>query len=1100
MKYTHWARLVACLCVCAMFSLALPAGVVLAGEPMVNALENAGIQAPVDGQLVQDMPADNPPGRMPEPAEMAEDPTLEDLPAEAEDLPVAVGEGTGPEIPPTEEADGKNPAGDEPPLETVPEGESILEETPEGELMPGTESTPEELPGDASVPGELPGNESNSEEPAEGEEDAEDTPIPEEPVEDPPTEAQPEGGAPAPVFPAEPPEPTPLPVQPPIESPEEPAATSVPEVDDEAPQDEPALETEPDVESKPNAEIAPPSEEGIPSQTLPPVDEAAPPQTPPSGITPPVWTDGVSLPPEAEKTPVSIVTGDYGPIKALPGDTIDIAIPIELLYEEQWYASNLDAQKPQPLPYHPDGTPMLYDQTIAALLDFVRVEVSRTPGQPLPFDIAEDQVQRDVISDGENHGYAVIRGVVVPENTTPGNYSLPVAIWWMQAVDAAEGAPQDDLQAEHPQAQMQQAQITITVLPPAVSDPVPFAGVAWGDGVIVYSHADLRQALESGLYQTIYLGYSDANGGVIAYEDGKGIAIASSVTIDGIDPATGRQMQLTDWMGTQPRNGMYAKQGGLQITLRNMSITGYNWYGIVYGSDVAGVCLRFENIQFTGRQMAHNQGGGSSVIFSNCTIAITNVGSGGEEEVVETGDVTFYGDNTVRRTGPQDHSLFWLKNGGHSLTIASGATVRLETTDYIIYTEGSANTRLDVQGALYVVTTGGRGSMTYDEQYIGSLSVSRGAVLDIRHENTVHATLKAASVSVMGTLSIHKAGSIYPTIRLENGGSLRFDGDILLDNPGGCILRSRGGTASMTWIAPVINRYTGGSIAGSWNNADFASFTVSLQATGTGATVTAVSGLEQNGRGAAPEGPALSGALPLATDNRLILTAGALRLDDIYGGSRSVGGNAASGASVTVSEYTYTPELGAVQALQRTATSAQGGRFDTASAPFGTPIRASGTRVYATSDDGTIVCHTYAIPIASGPILLEVPDTLAFETARLSARDQIVARAIPDWRIVIEDTHGEGSTFRLYARIQAPLTSKSGDTLAGALAFTQSGTTTPLTDKDLMIAEGTSIDGVDTYVFRWPEGEGLQVHLPAFAGIPEEPYATTIEWTLVEGP
>lgn len=845
------------------------------------------------------------------------------------------------------------------------------------------------------------------------------------------------------------------------------------------------------------------------STELPPLPTPAPDPIPPPGETAPTPEEtGEITPPEQQETmPSKLTLGEYTMPSVRPGEAFDISLSIVLEWDGQRYESNLDSNWPQVQPYITDNGYEAYHQAIALHLDYARVSRGGTDGLPLDMDGAT--LRGSIVADGINYGYALLSGMSVAEGADAGRYEIPVTVVWREkATGAQEQILETTLAFEvlGTLALEDQPGISIIESVDRMEEDIQPMGIPHGDdGIIVYTYTELRNAIQGGQYGTIYLGYDEVNRGTISYTDAYGIAISRSLVIDGADPLTGRRMTLVDWNSEGVTAGLYASANNIIVTVQHMNFTGRNFYGIMNGRTMTNVELNFVDVQYTGRQMAHNYGSNSVVSLTNCTATITDVGSGGAQELAEATGIVFYGTNTIERTGPQTHSVIWLHGAGsHRVTIAEGAQVTISTSNYLIFDDTAARASLEVYGTLRVSTAGGYGSMTYADQVLSSVNVHSGGVLEIDHQNTARPTLYVTSLSVAGTLSMRRAGSGLPLIALTSGGSLRFDSPrlVTLENAGGALLRTVSGTAAMTWQMPVLNRYSGASILTAWNNANLSAFAVSLTATTGGATITGVSGLSDGGIGAAIHGITLqNGAIQLMSDTRLVLGTAKLALDQTDAGQTVVTGVADADAAIETMEYAYSQADGIGAFIQDTAVQAGGdGSFSTGSSPFAQPIRHQGTRVYARSDNGTLICYTYTTPIQRGPVFLDVPETLPFETAALSGKDQLIQRAQDDWNLQIYDGRTSGEGFALYARILFPLSTASGDTLPGSLVYVRNGAVFDLEHGDVLIARGDPSDGMDTYRIHWPAEEGLLVRLPAFQGVPGVEYETTIQWMLTEGP
>lgn len=742
----------------------------------------------------------------------------------------------------------------------------------------------------------------------------------------------------------------------------------------------------------------------------------------------------------------------------MPGEALDLELFLEFMIDGEVLRTNREVDSPDAL--------LSYDQSVAGRVDYALLSI----------DGGLHNVS--LIEYGVNHGYATLEGMPIPANALPGVHFATVYVQWRENVADAE--PVRLL-----------VSVPYEVLP--ASYAIAVASMPWGDGVIVYSYDELVAAVAQGVYSTIYLGYSDENQGVIAAPRLRGTPIGRTLTIDGTDPLTGYRMRLVDWNSSGPTDGLYASASGITVTLRNIDITGHNYYGVVYGSGQRNVSLRFEGVTYRGRQPAHNVNVGSRVTFADCTIEVANIGSGSEQELVEAANVVFEGRNAVTRTGPADYSVIWLHGDTSlSLTIAEGAHVSVETTNYLIFTDSSAGMRVDVRGSLSLSTAGPNGCFTYGDQYVGQLTVYAGGALTIRHGNAARPTLQASGLRVSGRLEINRTASASPTIRLQSGGSLVFSDPSLiwLDNAGGGgVLRSLG-TASMTWTMPTVNRYVNGILQNVWNNRDMSPFSATLSINGTIASVAGVSSLEAN-RGAAIGATAFGGTMTLGTDTRLVLGSTALSLDAVYTGGRQVSGQAAGGAAVSVAEYAYAG--GSLGARLQGVDGLPGGSFG---AMLDAPIQLVGSRVYAISNDGALVCHTYQDPIAAGPMFVSVPGALTFETVSLGSTDRLVPRADAGWTLRVFDGRARGDGFSLYARVDAPMATGAGEALPGGLVFVADGAVHPLLAGDVLVYRG----GEGEHAVHWAEDEGPLVYLPAFEGIAGDAYETTIIWTLVAGP
>lgn len=853
--------------------------------------------------------------------------------------------------------------------------------------------------------------------------------------------------------------------------------------------DIPGLSPLPDVQdtpappmiSEPDGSIPQPPETGLASVGQPPtIDEL--PSINDTGSAPPILEE-ILIPGLEDSLPSSLQVLQQQKPVVVAGNTFDLQLYIDFSIGGYSHVTNKGLDTGESLSYAPGIDPLQrYDQGIASQIEYASLAFATEWGgsESLVLDYAS--LSGQVIDGGINRGYAVISGLHVPDFVQPGDYTLMLKVFWRANVPLAG-------------EQISYATIPYEVTAPA-QEIAPLAGKPWGDGIIVYSHQELIDAVANTAYSTIYLGYSAENQGTIAYQKMQPMPIGRNLIIDGTDPLTGYRMRLQDWNSSNAQDGMYASVSGITVTFRHIDLTVQNYFGILYGTGQQNVQLQFVDVNARARQLAHNAGAGSAVTFTDSTVDVTNVGSGSEHEVLEAPNVLFYGHNTMTRTGPTDNSMFWLHGDSSlSFTVSSGASLALNTTNYMIFTGNSAATTVNLYGDLSLATAGPNGSVTYADQYIGKLVIHPEGSMTVQHNNSsTRPSLLARDLSVSGRLEIRRTSSASAVIRLESGGSFMADNPslILLDNPGGSILRSLG-PATLRWSTPVINRYTGGNLVSVWNRQDLATFDSVYTLSGNNAVVQNVTYLDNEDRGAAVGAPVLSGTLPLGLDSHLALGRAVLSLDTVYGGQTLVTGHAASGAALTITEYVYDGgQLGGM--IQQQATVADS-RF---SVTLPRAISLSGNRIYAISDDGVLISHTYQDPQLSGPIFAKVPETLVFETTSLSSQDQLIQRVDPDWSIEVFD--GGSNGFTLFARIDEPLTASTGEQLKDGLVFAHDGQVQPLSPTEWPVYHQDNNSPGTTHTIRWQEEEGILTRLPAFEGVAGVPYSATIVWTLAVGP
>lgn len=480
-----------------------------------------------------------------------------------------------------------------------------------------------------------------------------------------------------------------------------------------------------------------------------------------------------------------------------------------------------------------------FDQTIAEELSEVTLQVADVQAADFPFDQTVLSESEAVLDNGVNEGYAVFDEATIREDALPGAYTVNMELAWQNADGLSE-------------RKIVPLSIELT------------GAIGYADGVIVFTYQELKNALNGTLkdsagqpYNTIYLGYCDVisepgetvNNGIIQLGV-SGATVPRSVTIVGTDPRNGRQVKLVDVVSSAPADTIRAAKAGITITLQDAEVQGNNVYGILY-SDVGGVAFTFNNVHYTGRQMAYNRGARGLVSISNCNIRI-QASSAPSQEVAEACEVRLSGNVQIDKVDSEAavYSLFWLTGQPNKITVEPSATVTANTVNYFTYID-TANSTVDIQGVLSVSSGNGNvGCMGYADQTIDNLTVGSGGALALTHNGTSYASLRANNLTVDGTLVVERpsASSRY-CLSAAVGGTWNFNNPPLvkLTNPGGRLMNSVAGTttnikteAANLWKIGAANEYV-------WYNNDMRSYTVTLSGVTPNVSVTNL----DSGRGAA---------------------------------------------------------------------------------------------------------------------------------------------------------------------------------------------------------------------------------------------------------
>lgn len=790
--------------------------------------------------------------------------------------------------------------------------------------------------------------------------------------------------------------------------------------------------------------------------------------------------------------------GACPPFRAPPGGgAVSLAIPISYrTWDEQYIESRYDTNERdgRVVPYAPESAPGDYDQGIAAMLAQMTVTIPRDQGPDCPLDILALPQQRTVIGDGVNSGYAVFESLPLIVDAE-GTFPIELVVSWV----GMDGVSQTR---------------DLTIYLNLTSEGAMRYGA---NGIIVFTHAQLKAALQGTAYDPVYLGYCDTdmpadawetrNGGVIEYpgDGASGIAISRDVTIIGTDPRSRRRVTLVDRpraFGRDPaRDGMYINSA-CTVYLEDVDVVGNSCSGIL-SSFATGGRAWFVGVNYTGCRLFSTAASGNSVRLSGCDVTIDSMGTDGSraQEAVRlggNGEVHLYGGNTLRRVGgsisTHEYPIIWFASTPGTIRVHEGAQVTVEANNYFLY-EGSGAT-LIVDGVLDLTTQGASGCVTYGGD--GLVACTVGGTLTIRHRNTntQWPSLRTKRLNVTGSLHIEKSRSLSPCVMISGGGTATFASarSVTLQNTAGMIMRAQDATATVTITTQALNLYNG-SVRHRWNNNDLRPFTVITSLSTSGSQSVSLSGL------ASYRGVAL-GAQTLNTGtynytNAWVIAFGqysaSLDADTLYLGSDVVRGSAPAGSTQVIEEYRTTG--GSLGTRIQSAAATGSTRFRTGDG--WSPISTATSRVYLLSTLGQLEVHIYR---DTGEVcyLRSVPAEVDFGTVPVGGDRRWVYRESPkDWVVQVVDTRRTGN-WTLRASATALTAEDGSDALPEALVFVRPDDTwTPLSGTAVTVAQKGSSDAPGTANIVWPQEGGLCILLEPYEGQAGKDYSATITWTLV---
>ena len=611
--------------------------------------------------------------------------------------------------------------------------------------------------------------------------------------------------------------------------------------------------------------------------------------------------------------------------------------------------------------------------------------------------------------------------------------------------------------------------------------------------VVVFSSSELKEALEKDNgYTYVYFG-SDIT--LTA-----GIKIASSklnVTIDGMYDGVIHKFEDVKTLNAGDTISVNTTMN--KVVVRNMNVTGYNYYGIIYVPDSASyknVIVEYNNITYVGPQICFHPYGLTRFIDSNVTISDATTTSGGE--VAECNKIEIGGNTTITHNS-KGNSAFWFRNTEPELTILSLANVTF-VSQYRELFYGPNNLAFSVlSGASFKITS--YNGMAYGSFGTLNTIIAQGASLEIKQTN--------------------RNGS-YPTwysygsITLENNSSLIMINDyanitssnynisfasstagFYLNNPKKVVLyNSVANVIRTTATIPFKFQFTRINLFDAaipieqdasylptyaWykeNDISIISGTFSSTTT----KIESNNFTEEEIK-----------ALPLLTNfifpNKKILSIGKIpfRVNALTDKDTIMRGITLPKASILI-KY---------DDVSKIVTSDDDGNF---TYTYDSPLSIGTLITFNTKEYNDLLYNTKSIEIVySGELTIDSASSLiSFKLEPISTKPLLCPRK-NDVSVIVTDSRVNSTAFKLYAAINHDLTSSSGVTLKDALVYVNEvGDIKSLSTTPVLVYTGTPNEGVIKVTnVTWKDNEGILLNVtePLINNLE---YTATITWSIEE--
>lgn len=614
--------------------------------------------------------------------------------------------------------------------------------------------------------------------------------------------------------------------------------------------------------------------------------------------------------------------------------------------------------------------------------------------------------------------------------------------------------------------------------------------------VVIFTSEELKTALENDNgYNYIYLGNN------IALTSG--IKISSTkpnVTIDGTYNGVTYQFEDRKTLNASDTiNVSYPSI--LKVTVTNMNIIGYNYYGIIYvpeSSLYQNTIVEYNNITYTGPQICFHPNGLTRFIDSTITIEDGSVTTGGE--VAECNKIEIGGTTTITHKS-KGNSAFWFRNTNPSLTILTNAIVNFTSQSReLIYGPTNLTFTLLSNATFNITTANG---LSYGTFGTGETILYPNSSLEIT--KTTYSGSYATWYSY-GKLTLNTSASLtiindYPNITTSNY-NIYFSSSnsgFILNNPSKVILYNTkaniiytNSTIPFQFQFSRINLFTNPitiqeNISSStlptyaWYKEDTYS-TINGTFTATTTKVESHNFTEEE----LATLPALTNFI-FPTKKILSLGSIPLKINALTDVDTVMKGTTEEEASILI---TYNE-------VETVVTASDQGIFEY---DYTTPLPIGTTITFYAKKYNDLLYHTKTIQIIyPGELVIDdATKMIVFELSPISLTP-ILCPKKESIIIHVTDTRVNSTNWRLYATLEKELTSQTGIILKDAIVYLdQDKNIIPLSTEKTLVYTGETNEGESkTTEINWNKEEGILLQITDRIENGLE-YQTNIIWTIEE--
>lgn len=612
--------------------------------------------------------------------------------------------------------------------------------------------------------------------------------------------------------------------------------------------------------------------------------------------------------------------------------------------------------------------------------------------------------------------------------------------------------------------------------------------------VVVFSESELKEVLEgNNSYSYVYFGNN------ITLSNGISIAASKQkITIDGTYLDITYEFTDQKKLGTTDTIRVISSSTQ-EVIVKNMKITGYNYYGIIYVPEekvYQNISIEYNNITYTGPQISFNPMGLTRFIDSTITIQ-NNYATG--NEVAECNRIEIGGLTTITHKSTSNSS-FWFRNSNPSFKILNDATVHFKSEKReLFYGVNDLNLTIG-KNAFFDITT--YNGLAYGTNGTGATLIDENAKLSITKTNY---SGSYATWYSYGTITLNKNASLsmindYPSITTSNY-NIYFQGSnckFILNNPEEVVLYNS--TANVFNTTADVTFEISYSRINLFNQAisykdDISENNVPTYSWYKDIDLSKVVGTFNNSKTTISENNYTAEELKNLPDlsnfnfaNKKILSIGTIPLyiHSLTDQDTTISGITEPQNSILI---TYDDKSNVVVADES-------GEFTYS---YSTPLPVGTIITFIIKKYNSVIYYTKQIQIVySGELTFDsATKYFRFEPIAIQENPTLCPR-LTDVVITITDSRVNSSNWNLYATIDHDLTSEDGLILEDSLVYVKNGQISVLSETPTLIYTGESNQGqIKITNVHWEEDEGILLQLKNPLQNKVE-YKATITWILEE--